>query len=994
MRFCPAVIEDVAPPPGRRWRRPDFSYVPISPQQSVLPPHVSKTPCETLILNSSTCTPSVVSSPHTPTMSYPIRPPVGCAIPHIRQKGKNVLDCEVDHNDEYCRGSGGGADEIEEDAIHDDDDDQFVDAADYASVRFDPVEKVSIHQSVKPSPELVLPAPPTTRRPGFENSSLSPLLRRSIPIFIALLVAVLLLIGLTLSFFVELEKIDAELHAHYRSPLSNDEPKTLPLRHTRRLTSIEQPEDLQQIRRTWNILEHRFPKQFITTFSLLLSSYMLTFSLKYFPKRQLERIKLGDDANSVKISLLHNSGTSVQFQLHQRNTKLQKLPQQTPAPKSVSRPHTVLSLVNGIHPVPPDSPPVPISQSLFAGAQTGPRNNEASANFPGKTLGKPPHILSKGISQTFSLIPPAPAIILQPIPTAAAVAVKAPMSVSGTPKIVPLPASLASGVSPKPLSAQVILHQGPINVVNVVNDGSSQLFNSPSPRPLSPVHGLQSEASVVTPLASVSPAFISSIVTPPLNFVPNDKQLISMQGLPPSSQLNVESVEVWHLPRGRHLCRFFNAARIEDGRLLVPKWMEKHKEFISERCGVANCVYGINTENGKAEIDAGVASAQLGNSFVIDTTFQDRDLFSSDAPRQHMPHYVSDVIKPLIAAEVLLGSGRNMLMPFSLLRTGPASKLVPSSHLMRKIKPALLMLPETWKRPESDWVRRLANFFQNPALGFVMVKLDRRLRQEKGDGKLKVRMFQSIMATNVNPYEPYGLFGTTGKNVVFAINGISRAPPWTMDSMREHPCRVSITALTRVGARALLELDVLEKAIQARAKAKDMWADFRVVDFNSMSFDEQVKTMQDTHVLIATHGAGNANIIFMRPGAAFVEVFPFSYKAGPFDGFAKIFGLQYSTAMSAPQTSVFKTCMNQLEKNDFIRRLAFEKWDQAVGEDMQSPWVHRLEFEKEFGEPGKSQGMTTRGCVRLQQLKFNIEAVSNTAINAGRSQCHLASNSK
>lgn len=476
----------------------------------------------------------------------------------------------------------------------------------------------------------------------------------------------------------------------------------------------------------------------------------------------------------------------------------------------------------------------------------------------------------------------------------------------------------------------------------------------------------------------------------------NTSMTPSVQGgpnAPFAGDHNINSIEVWHLPRGRSLCRIFNAGFTSNGKIVLPVWTLKHRDFLSAKCGFVDGIFGILSRAGKVEVDRKILGKELSAGYEIDPSHYDLDLFSPEIPRHHMPHFVSDIIRPLVATEVLMGTGRDTLPAFSLLEGARDSTLVQSSRNNNDLRPSLLVDPITERGTAGQWVRHLGGFFKHPQLKFATVPMERK-EKLPSNNKVKLTLFRSIFLTSVKPYEPYGLFGTSGKNIVFAKNGISRDPPWRMTSMQERPCRITITALTRKGPRALLNLVKLEEMIKSRASAANLRADFSVVDFTEMTFEQQVRTMQETHILIATHGAGNANIIFMRPGAAFVEVFPFSYKAGPFDGFAKIFGLEYSTAMSAPQTNVFKTCMNEHEKNDVIKRMVFEQWDKAVEEHKINPWVHRLEFEKEFGEPGKSQGMTTRGCVRLQQLEFNVDAVSSVAISAGRSQCHLAQVSK
>lgn len=453
------------------------------------------------------------------------------------------------------------------------------------------------------------------------------------------------------------------------------------------------------------------------------------------------------------------------------------------------------------------------------------------------------------------------------------------------------------------------------------------------------------------------------------------------------------AIELWNLPNGKSLCRIFGVGRLSDGTLVLPKWMNSHDELLLTRCGIRGAIFALNALDTPMkpkkffQIDDQSLRAASKSDVSLDLSFAGLDLFGLNAPRNHMPHFVSDIFLPLVAAEVLLGTGKSVLKSSVILPAHGNESL--SEATFKDLRPSLLIFEETWKRPRTDWVPRLATFFEHPALGFKLLPAGK----ERPSGNhmraknVKLSAFRSAVTSNLNIHEPHGLFGTGGKNIVFAVNGISRDPPWTISGMRKRPCRLSATVLTRKGPRALLRLQNLEKRIRALAVSKSLLIDFKVVDFSEVPFEEQVHVMQNTNVLIATHGAGNANFIFMRPASAVIEVFPFSYKAGPFDSFARIFGLHYRFAMSAPQTDVFKECMNRHESNERIKKLAFSQWDRAVEEEKREPWVHRLEFEKEFGEPGKSQGMTTRGCVRLQELEFNVDEVGRMVVESGRAQC-------
>lgn len=453
-----------------------------------------------------------------------------------------------------------------------------------------------------------------------------------------------------------------------------------------------------------------------------------------------------------------------------------------------------------------------------------------------------------------------------------------------------------------------------------------------------------------------------------------------------------DAIEVWSLPNGRSLCRVFGAGRLPEGTLVLPKWMKSEFQFLNTRCGIRGAIYAIErmdvSGRKAARADRRILEATIKSDFEEDRRYTDRDVFGMAAPRNHMPHFVSDIFLPLVASEILLGSGKRVQKSSFVSPETALKSTELSGSMFPDPKPALLIYDETWNRPSTEWVPRLARFFQHPRLDFEMIPTGAEKEAKQGLHRTaKLTYFRSIVTSNLNIHEPYGLFGANGKNVVFAVNGITRDPPWKMKGIQDNPCVIHVTVLTRKGPRALLKLKELEKRVISLGTAKSMNTKVQVADFADIPFDEQIRIMQSTNVLVATHGAGNANFIFMRPQAAVIEVFPFSYKAGPFDSFARIFGLHYRPAMSAPQTDVFKECMNRHEKNARIKKLAFSRWDKAVAQEKKEPWVHRLDFEKEFGEPGKSQGMTTRGCVRLQELEFSVEAVARMVVDSGRTQC-------
>lgn len=451
-----------------------------------------------------------------------------------------------------------------------------------------------------------------------------------------------------------------------------------------------------------------------------------------------------------------------------------------------------------------------------------------------------------------------------------------------------------------------------------------------------------------------------------------------------------EVIEMWNISsNNKYICRFHHICRLENGQILLPKWMASKADTVA-LCGLRNVHYLIDTQASSAfaiRDERKVSPA----GFTLNLSFSDRDLFGDSPPRDHMPHFVSDILRTLASLEVL---GGPMTKQYYATRITPLSK---TSTVFRSplfpefLKPLLLLFDCTLNRAPADWVPNVAKLFATTGFAFAPSRREMAAESTARPKPAPGKCFKSIITNNLNQYEPFGLFDAHGQNVFYTANNISREHISSGAKLYNGLCAITVTALTRPGPRALLNLAELKTNIDLMATQLGMQATFRVVSFdNQTPFQEQVNIMQTTNVLISSHGAGNTNFIFMKPGAAVIEVFPFSYRAGPFNLFAHIFGLDYRHAMSAPQTDVFKECMKRHETSPDIKAYVFSLWDEAVILDRQNPGLHRLKFETEFGKPGKSEGMTTRSCARMQELLFDVKHVASMAVDAGRMQCQQA----
>jgi hypothetical protein len=75
-------------------------------------------------------------------------------------------------------------------------------------------------------------------------------------------------------------------------------------------------------------------------------------------------------------------------------------------------------------------------------------------------------------------------------------------------------------------------------------------------------------------------------------------------------------------------------------------------------------------------------------------------------------------------------------------------------------------------------------------------------------------------------------------------------------------------------------------------------AGFERVSMEALSFDEQVRLMQETAVLVGPHGAGLANMLFLHRGAVVVEIASADYPSPDFNAMANSLGLRYGVVFA------------------------------------------------------------------------------------------------
>ena len=122
----------------------------------------------------------------------------------------------------------------------------------------------------------------------------------------------------------------------------------------------------------------------------------------------------------------------------------------------------------------------------------------------------------------------------------------------------------------------------------------------------------------------------------------------------------------------------------------------------------------------------------------------------------------------------------------------------------------------------------------------------------------------------------------------FLMQGLRIGPPKQLEAFQP-----IVTLLHRGGTRQILnEADLL-----AQLRSDFPSALFQSHSMGELSLQRQVETIRSSAVMLGMHGAGLANAIFLRPGAALFELFPFGVRR-------PIYEFIVSRLMSVPPRSL------------------------------------------------------------------------------------------
>lgn len=443
-----------------------------------------------------------------------------------------------------------------------------------------------------------------------------------------------------------------------------------------------------------------------------------------------------------------------------------------------------------------------------------------------------------------------------------------------------------------------------------------------------------------------------------------------------TAQLSKFELEVFRHTRNqnRPVCRIHHACVFANGTFHLHPSLRKYVRELAE-CSVVNPLF---MESSHVQLSTTAAAVEV-------------DLFGVRPAPPHMPHFLTDLLPLLFAAELLEPTFTDPAEIHRKCVTGSKTGCGFKSHA-EPLKTGIYVDDRVASLKPSAWVPTLVSMIPGdvqmifPQTLFPIESMHSCLR--------------SVIAYTPNNSAREGDDWFGDKHRLFAENRLSRKSAIaTRTFFSQGKCAPRVTIVNRKGwlrkngrllGRDISNLDkLLAKIIdmQRSSPFKDtMRVNVSVVYFEETDLHYQATEIQRADLILGVHGASLANLLFARADTPVLEVFPFAYRAGPFDRLARDLRLRYEYTTAEPDSKSFLHC---------IEETAAKRKDPHLAATARTIWAQTLAAQDKrrnlFGMVGYNVSAEYTGvfhsCLRAQRLEINIEKTASRILELASMLC-------
>lgn len=444
-------------------------------------------------------------------------------------------------------------------------------------------------------------------------------------------------------------------------------------------------------------------------------------------------------------------------------------------------------------------------------------------------------------------------------------------------------------------------------------------------------------------------------------------------------------------------CRIKGVCRLGDGTVLLPKWMKAYSAHVA-KCGILEVVYNIIEAEQKQD-DNFMHLEEMDIAVSLNDTYRSFDVIGNEAPRVERSLLATDITPSILLLDMFKRPGAygEHITFLCTTKQGTGCRTENGSD-PSSFNPMIFVDSRISDTKEYLWPKSFLRLFRNAANG----KLNIADLKDVYGWKIRseASCFRSLVTTNAQTAD-IGSGVLLSSHLLFSMNKLNRREIGMGDNAAlRTTCSTKVLILNRYGKRFIEGSDKISSAISSygtelRRKYRHVLIEPEVVFFENSSFHEQVSVMQESSIVVASHGNGNANLIFLRPKSRVFEILPFGFVSSVYQNLSRAYGSIYSTVCAQPDEDVFLACIRHFNRDESEEKEAFVKEWQAAAEMFRNETIaQKANVDSEYNVPEDEESTgqilkRLKQCASHQRISVNVKHLARMVVKAAAEQCGI-----
>jgi len=455
------------------------------------------------------------------------------------------------------------------------------------------------------------------------------------------------------------------------------------------------------------------------------------------------------------------------------------------------------------------------------------------------------------------------------------------------------------------------------------------------------------------------------------------------------------------IPGGSAVCRVWNVMIVKPepnkpGRVVLPNELENlpDADRYLKRCGIPNPeFYSASTRELRlppAQTDVPLLPVDVVQPFPI--------------PRYHMPHFVDDIMDFLSTYGAALSPASYEVKSLCFVSGGWDAC---AKSATADLTPAVLLEAKA-RLGKGGWSRSLLQSLTEDGQSMVFLYEEDDELFRGGIARVRSAFVGPAVAPGTltsSAFASLPLFrhGSLSGNSIAASDPVCNGGELRVLLADRLPQRIA--TVPHAGGRDIVKRDELVAALRSAfeafcAKGPACKVRIDIDTFDNVSFAAQTEMFNAADVVVGSHGAAFANVLYMRRGALLHELVPFGYVAPLFGDLATALGVRWSLTMANPMTAHVLVCAKYAQKSNHERGVPnqLETWskefEESAGNFTSANVGVGLKTWRSYNLKQAARNTNLKfifACLRSQSLEVNVDHVVSSISSWLETRCATAS---